>query len=64
MIYEYRSGKTISKLELPKGSIPGEIHYSKDGSVGVVEEVDSSTLQRKALHVFELKNLVWKKLTY
>lgn len=61
-VINYQSGKLLSKLDLPKESIPGEIHFDSDGQVGVVEEVDSKSGIRKALHVFKLNKLIWKKI--
>lgn len=62
VVYDYGNEKILSRLDLPKGSIPGEVHYSFDGKYGVVEEISSKTGVRKALHIFYLTRLIWKKI--
>ena len=64
IVYDYREGRQIAKLDLPPESIPGEVHYSPDGRFGVVEEVDAQKKYRKAIHIFKLKNLKWQKKAY
>lgn len=64
LVVDYKNDRVLSELKLANKNIPGEIRLVKNGSFGIVEEVDAKTGIRIALHVIEMKNLKWKKKVY